>query len=317
MNQTPQSKRKNLADLAAFVSVAEEASFTRAAARLGLSQSALSHTIKQLEARLGMRLLARTTRSVGLTAAGERLLAQLRPALDGIDQAMAQMGEMREAITGTLRITTFKLAASQVLWPVLPGFLRRHPGVQVETQISDQTIDIVADRFDAGIRFVNAVDKDMVGVPVGPALRLITVAAPEYLREHGLPQTPLDLVSHRCLHFRLSSSGEIFPWRFKLGGRSRVLKVSGPLVSNDNDSLLDAAAQGLGLARVYEALAKPLLDSGRLQHVLPAWSLLGSRLMLYHPSRRQVPPALQALITALREQDWEALSPGPRGKPSR
>ncbi len=300
MNRKAGRPQAPLTDLAAFAAVAEESSFTRAAARLGVSQSALSHTLKALETRLGVRLLSRTTRSVATTEAGERLLASLRPALQDIDLALAGLAQQRGVPMGTVRITTFKLAAMVVLWPMLPAFLQAHPGIQVEVHVDDGLTDIVAERFDAGIRLAHAVDKDMVGVPVGPAFRVITVASPAYLAQHGTPASARDVLAHRCLRYRLTTSGQLSPWRLSHNGRSLPLKVDGPLVSNDNDTLVQAALCGLGLARVLDGLVQEHLDSGRLVRVLPNWSSALPRLMLYHPSRRQVPPALAALIAALR-----------------
>lgn len=298
--QDLRAQRKRLADLSAFAAVAEAQSFTKAAARLGVSQSALSHLVRQMEAQLGVRLLARTTRSVAPTAAGEALLRRLGPALDDIDQALAEVGLLRQEVRGPLRLTTFKLAAQVALWPLLPRFLRAHPGVELELRVSDQLSDIVAERFDAGIRFASRVEQDMVGVPVGPPLHFITVAAPEYLRRQGCPRQPEDLLAHSCLRYRFSSSGELDPWRFRQGGRARVLKVQGPVVSNDSDSLLQAAVQGLGIAQLYDGLAREALTRGELVQILDAWVPPPSQLMLYHPSRRQVPAPLQALIAALR-----------------
>lgn len=298
--QDLRAQRKRLADLTAFAAVAEAQSFTKAAARLGVSQSALSHLVRQMEAQLGVRLLARTTRSVAPTAAGEALLHRLNPALEDIDQALAEVGRLREEPRGSLRITTFKLAAQVALWPLLPRFLHAHPGVELEVQISDQFSDIVAERFDAGIRFSSKVEQDMVGVTVGPPLRFITVATPDYLRRHGCPKKPNELLAHACLRYRFSSSGELFPWRFKQSGRGRVLKVQGPVISNDSDTLLQAAKQGLGIAQLYDGLASEALTRGELVQILVAWVPPPVRLMLYHPSRRQIPAPLQALITSLR-----------------
>ena len=302
MNRLNVDSRRQIADLAAFAVVAEERSFTRAAARLGVSQSALSHALKALEERLGVRLLSRSTRSVSATEAGERLLAELRPALQSIDEAVASAVQQRNSPAGKVRLTTFKLAAMTVLWPLLPRFLEQHPGIEVELHVSDALVDIVAEGFDAGIRLADTVEKDMIAVPVGPAFRIITVASPDYLRQHGLPKTPDDLLTQRCLRYRLSSSGRLSGWRLSRGQRSAQLAVEGPLTSNDNDTLVHAALAGLGVARVLDGLVQEHLDSGRLVHVLPQWVTPLPRLTLYHPSRRQMPPALQALIAALKAE---------------
>jgi DNA-binding transcriptional LysR family regulator len=298
--QDLRAQRKRLADLTAFAAVAEAQSFTKAAARLGVSQSALSHLVRQMEAQLGVRLLARTTRSVAPTAAGEALLQRLTPALDDIDEALAAVGRLRDAPHGVLRITCFKLAAQLGLWPLLQRFHSAHPGIELELQISDQLVDIVAERFDAGIRFASRVEQDMVGVPIGPPLRFITVAAPDYLRRHGQPKQPAELLSHACLRYRFSSSGELFPWHFRQSGRRKPLAVQGPLISNDSDSLLQAAVQGLGIAQLYDGLAADALARGELVQILPSWVPPPARLLLYHPSRRQIPAPLQALIQVLR-----------------
>lgn len=302
MNRLAVDSRRQMADLAAFAVVAEERSFTRAAARLGVSQSALSHALKALEERLGLRLLSRSTRSVSTTEAGERLLAQLRPALQSIDEAVASALQQRESPVGKIRLTTFKLAAMTVLWPMLPRFLEQHPGIELELHVSDALVDIVAEGFDAGIRLADTVEKDMIAVPVGPAFRIITVAAPAYLQKHGSPREPEDLLSQRCLRYRLSSSGRLSGWKLSRGRRSAQLGVEGPLTSNDNDTLVQAALAGLGVVRVLDGLVAEHLQSGRLVQVLPQWVSPLPRLTLYHPSRRQIPPALQALITALKAE---------------
>lgn len=294
------SQRKRLSDLSAFAVIAEERSFTRAAVKLGVTQSSLSHLVRQLESELGVRLLARTTRSVSPTAAGAVLLERLKPALGDIDHAIESVQLMRNESAGTVRITAFKLAAQMLIWPILPKFFSSNPGIQLDLNVSDQLVDIVAHRFDAGIRFETRVEKDMVGVRVGPPLHYITLASPGYLRRFGKPTDPSDLEKHRCLHFRLSGTGEVFPWQFKSKTRRSTQNLRGPVICNDSDSLLSAAISGMGLVQLYEGLAQSAIERGELVQVLNAWRPQPSHMMLYYPSQRQVPRPLKALIEALK-----------------
>lgn len=295
-------KRDELNDLAAFMLVADEMSFTKASSRLGMSASALSHAMKALETRLGVRLLARTTRSVRATDAGEQLLRTLRPALKDISSELMALGEMRDKPAGTVRITTFRYAAMQVLWPVLPAFLATYPDVRVEVSIDDDLKDIVASGFDAGIRFGEKVDKDMIALRVGPDLRFAIVASPDYFATHGTPITPQALAQHRCINYRFAGSGGLYAWEFEDAGRPIQVKVDGPLVFNDGEMILQAALAGQGVANVYEESAQEHLASGRLVRVLSDWMPTFAGCYLYHPSRRQTPPALKALIEALRHR---------------
>jgi DNA-binding transcriptional LysR family regulator len=291
--------RVELNDLAAFAVVAEEKSFTRAAARLGMSASALSHAIKSLETRVGVRLLARTTRSVSSTEAGERLLRTLQPALEDINNEITALRGLRDKPSGKLRITTFKYAAENVLWPVLPQFLEANPDVQFELTVDSGLIDIVADRYDAGIRFGGVIDKDMVAVRVGAPVKAAVVASPAYLAKRGKPKSPEDLVNHRCIGFRFAS-GSIFPWNFELNERRMQVKVNDALVFNDNEMMLEATLADLGIARLYEGLVASHIETGRLVRLLTKWAGPGTHLYLYYPSRRQTPPALRALIDVLK-----------------
>ena len=296
-------KRDELNDLSAFVVVADEMSFTRAAARLGMSPSALSHAMKALESRLGLRLLARTTRSVRATEAGEQLLKTLRPAFEDISAELTALSGLRDKPAGTLRITAFQYAASAVVWPVLPAFLAAHPDVRVELTIDDGLTDIVASRYDAGIRFGEKVGKDMIAVRVGPDLRFAVVATPAYLAAHGMPATPHELGSHRCINYRFASGGGLYAWEFADpgdGGRPFQVKVDGPLIFNDGEMILKAALAGQGLAIIYEDQAAGHVADGRLARVLSDWCPSFPGCYLYHPSRRQTPPALTALIATLR-----------------
>lgn len=294
-------RRDELNDLAAFAIVAEEGSFTRAAARLGMSQPALSHAMKGLEERLKVRLLSRTTRAVSTTEAGEMLLASLRPALEEIASGLAQVGAASGALSGTVRLTATKNAVMSVLMPVLPTFLAAHPQVRVEIIADDNLTDIVASRFDAGIRFGSIVEKDMIAVRVAPDMRRSVVASPAYFTENPPPRTPHDLARHRCVAYRMVRSGGIFAWEFfDKKGQPLTVRVEGPLVFNDGDLMREAALRGIGIAYVYEDEAEGDIRAGRLVRVLEDWCPPLSGYFLYHPSRRQTPPALAALIAALR-----------------
>jgi DNA-binding transcriptional LysR family regulator len=306
-------QRDELPDLAAFATIARTRSFTRAAAELGVSPSALSHAMRGLEARLGTRLLARTTRSVAPTADGERLLAGLRPALDGIAEALAAVMAARDEPAGTVRITTFAYGATAVLQPRLPGFLLAHPDIRVEVNIADGLTDIVAGGFDAGIRFGDSVDRDMVAVRVGPDLRTVVVGTPDYFARHPPPEVPSDLEAHRCIGYRLATSGGLLPWEFSKDGRSLSIRTTGPLVVNDGDLALAAVRAGAGLGYCLEAQVADAIAAGDLVQVLAAWCPPFPGCYLYHPGRRQVSPALRALIDALRVP---AGSLAPRGEPA-
>jgi DNA-binding transcriptional LysR family regulator len=293
-------KRDDLNDLAAFAVVAEQGSFTRAAAQLGMSQSALSHAMKALEERLGVRLLSRTTRSVSTTEAGETLLRSLRPALEDIEAGLMAVGGMREHPSGTVRLTATRHAATSVVMPVLPSFLTTNADVRVEVVVDDALIDIVTNRFDAGIRFGELVEKDMVAVRVGPDLQMAVVGAPSYFADRPPPRTPRDLARHRCIGYRSIRSGGVLAWEFEEKGRPFELRVEGPLVFNDGEMILDAALAGHGIAYAYEDAVSAHVAAGRLTRVLERWCPPFPGYYLYHPSRRQTPPALSALIAALR-----------------
>ena len=293
-------KRDELNDLAAFVAVADELSFTRAASKLGTSPSALSHAMRALESRLGVRLLARTTRSVAPTEAGERLLRTIRPAFEDINAELAALGGLRDKPAGNLRITMPKHAATSVLWPMLPAFLAAFPDVRVEITVDEGLTDIVASRYDAGLRFGEKVAKDMVAVRVGPEIRSATVGTPAYFNDHSVPITPHDLAGHRCINYRLATAGSLYPWEFEKAGQALQVRVDGPLVFNDSDLILVAALAGQGVAQLFEDQVSDHIAAGRLMRVLEAWSWTAPGYYLYHASRRQTPPALAALIEALR-----------------
>lgn len=293
-------QRGELNDLLAFAAVARERSFTRAAAGLGMSPSALSHAMRALEERLGVRLLARTTRSVAPTEAGERLLRSLAPGLAEIENGLTALAEWRQAASGIVRITTFAHAAQMVLEPKLPAFLLAHPDVQVEVTIENGLNDIVADGFDAGIRFGETIEKDMIAVRVGPDLRTVVVGTPGYFERHPEPETPADLDRHACIGYRLKTSGGLLPWEFERGGREIKVRTRGPLVVNEVPLAAAAVRAGAGLGYLMEHEVADDIASGRLVQVLDAWCPTFPGYHLYHPSRRQTPPALRALIDALK-----------------
>lgn len=292
-------RRTQLDDLAAFAVLAETRSFTRAAGRLGLSPSALSHLTRALEERLGLQLLVRTTRSVALTDAGERLLAVLRPALDDIGAGLATLSATSDTPTGTLRITTFRHAAATIVGPVLPDFLARYSQIQMEVRVDDELVDIVGERFDAGIRWDDKVGNDMEAVRVGPDLRFAVVGSPRYLADKAAPINPRDLARHRCVGYRLKASEAVYSWEFQKGRQTQQIRPDGLLVVNDEAMMLEASLSGLGLSYLYEDQVAAHLTSGRLIRVLADWCPSNPGYCLYYPKRRVLPPALSLFITAL------------------
>ncbi|WP_343714066.1 LysR family transcriptional regulator [Inquilinus sp.] len=290
------------AELRAFAAVAEAASFSRAARRLGVSPSALSQTLRGLEGRLGVRLLNRTTRSVTPTEAGERLLDRLRPLFAEFDQAVEEVNRFRDAPAGRLRINVPRFAASHFVGPALGRFHSTHPGVELEVVVDDTITDIVAGRFDAGIRLGETLERDMVAVPLTCALELAAVATPDYLAEHGVPESPADLHRHRCLRFRWPGGGDLYRWEFAKGGQEVTLAVDGPLVVNDTALMLQAALGGVGIAYLLDCQVQADVEAGRLRRVLGDWSPRFPGFYLYHPGRRQMPPALRAFIDVLRSR---------------
>jgi DNA-binding transcriptional LysR family regulator len=293
-------RREDLGDLNAFLAVAEEQSFTRAAAKLGTSQSALSYTVRRLETRLGVRLLSRTTRRVAPTEAGERLLRTLRPALDSIAGELASLGDMREKPAGSIRITTSAHAAWHVLWPALERLLPRYPDIQVELNIESGLTDIVAERYDAGVRLGEQLAKDMVAVRIGPDLRMAVVGAPDYFAGRRKPRTPQDLAEHRCINLRLQTLGGLYAWELERNGREVRVRVEGRLIFNDVQMVLQAATSGFGLAYLLEAHVEADVAAGRLVRVLEDWCPPFSGYHLYYPSRRQPSAAFALLVEALR-----------------
>jgi len=291
--------RDTINDLQAFVAVAREQSFTKAATMLGVSQSALSHTVRGLETQLGVRLLTRTTRSVAPTPAGERLLLTMGPLLDEIEAGMAALSEFREKPAGTIRITAGEHAAHTVLWPALERLLPDYPDIKVEMDINNGLTDIVAGRFDAGVRLGEQVAKDMVAVRIGPDTRMAVVGAPSYLARRSHPKTPEDLTAHDCIGLRMQSGG-LLTWEFEKGGREVRVKVEGRLVFNTSLMALEAAVAGHGLAYLLEDRVQACLADGRLVRVLGDWCPPFSGYHLYYPSRRQPRPAFALLVDALR-----------------
>ena len=292
--------RPNISDLSAFIAVARERSFTRAAARLGVSQSALSQTVRGLEARLGLRLLSRTTRSVAPTEAGDRLLRTVGPRLAEIDAELAALSELREKPAGTVRITADEHAAEAVLWPALERFLPDHPDIKVEVVIDNGLSDIVTERYDAGVRLGGIVAKDMIAVRLGPDLRMAVVGAPSYFAGRPQPRRPQDLTAHSCISLRLPTYGGLYAWEFEQDGHELRVRVEGQLVLNSIALMLKAALAGFGLAYLPEEQVQTHLATGRLIRVLADWCPPFSGYHLYYASRRQPAPAFALLVEALR-----------------
>jgi DNA-binding transcriptional LysR family regulator len=293
--------REELSVLAAFAVVADERSFTRAAVRLGVSTSAISHSIRALEERLGVRLLARTTRNVAPTDAGERLLAQLRPALDEIEAALTEVGRLREKPAGTIRLFAPSVAIAMTVSPKLAKFARDYPDVVLDiTTEDDSRRDLIAARFDAGIHLGEFLQRDMVAVKVSGEQRAAIVAAPSYFDSRPKPKTPRDLTAHRCVRYRMGAGGPVYRWEFEKRGKPVTVSVSGPLVFNDVELTLRAALDGVGLAFALEEHVAERIALGELVRVLEDWCPPFDGFFLYYPSRRQQPAALQALVDALR-----------------
>lgn len=293
-------KRDELGSLAMFMAVAEDRSFTRAAARLGISQSALSHAMRRLEARLGLRLLTRTTRSVAPTEAGERLIETLGPALDDIEQKLAALSELRDKPAGTVRITAGAHAARKVLWPAIERVTADNPDVNVEVNVEAGLVDIVADRYDAGVRLGELLEQDMIAVPISPKLRMAAFAAPSYLADRGTPSSPYDLSRHSCINLRFPGSGALYAWEFERDGKELKVKTEGQLVFNDVDLIAQAALAGRGIGFMLEDHVLDHMASGRLVRVLEEWCEPFDGYYLYYPSRRQPSPAFQLVLEALR-----------------
>ncbi|NLG75367.1 MAG: LysR family transcriptional regulator [Xanthomonadaceae bacterium] len=294
--------RENFNDLAAFVAVARERSFTKAAAKLAVSQSALSQTIRSLETRLGVRLLTRTTRSIAPTAAGERLLQSIAPRFEEIESALATLNELRDKPAGTIRITAGEHPALTVLQPALAKFLPQYPDIKVEIIVDYGLTDIVAEGYDAGVRLGEQVAKDMIAVRIGPDIRMAVVGAPSYFERYPVPEVPQDLTTHNCINIRLPTYGGLFPWDLEQNGRELNVRVEGQLIFNNIGLRLASALQGLGLAYMPEDQVLPYLAEGRLIRVLEDWCPPFPGYHLYYPSRRHSSPAFSLLLDALRSQ---------------
>jgi DNA-binding transcriptional LysR family regulator len=293
-------QRENFNDLLAFVTVAREGSFTRAAARLGVSQSALSHTVRALEARLGIRLLTRTTRSVSPTEAGERLLRTVAPRFEEIEAELAALTELRDKPAGTVRITCAEHAANTVLWPKLSAALADYPDVHIEINVDYGLTNIVSQRFDAGVRLGDQVEKDMIAVRIGPDMRMAVVGAPAYFARRPRPLTPRDLAAHDCINLRLPTHGNLLAWEFGKDGQTLNVHVDGQWVFNSSTPRLTAALAGAGLACLPEDMVLEHVAAGRLEQVLQDWCPPFSGYHLYYASRRQSSPAFALVVEALR-----------------
>ena len=293
--------RGNLNDLLSFVTVAREGSFTRAAGVLGVTQSALSQAISGLEARLQIRLLTRTTRSVSPTVAGERLLQAIGNRFDEIEAELDNLTQMRDKPAGTVRITCGDHVLRTTLLPKLSALLHEYPDINVEFDVSYGFRDIVADRFDAGVRLGDTIDKDMIAVPIGPPLRMAVVAVPGYFASRGIPENPRDLMNHSCINQRMQTSGGLYVWDFEQGGKQVNVRVDGQLIFNTSSHIVDAALAGLGIAYLPQEEFEPHLREGRLERVLEDWCPPFSGYYLYYPSRRQPSPAFTLVANALRK----------------
>ncbi|HEY0012340.1 MAG TPA: LysR family transcriptional regulator [Allosphingosinicella sp.] len=292
--------REDMSDLTAFLAVAEERSFTKAAVRLGTSQSALSQIVRRLEERLGLRLLTRTTRSVAPTAAGERLLETLAPAISDLDAALAALSTLRDKPAGIIRITSVEHAAETVLWPKLRGFLRTYPEIRIEIILDYGLTDIVAERLDAGVRLGEQVDRDMIAVRISPEVQMALVGAPSYFERHPRPKVPQDLVDHECIKLRLGASRGQAPWNFRKGDQAPHVRIDGGVSFNSLTLIREAAIDGFGLAFLPKDMVQDQLDEGRLASLMEDWCPPLPPYHLYYPSRRQQLPAFALLVDALR-----------------
>lgn len=293
--------RENLNEILDFLAVARESSFTRAAAQLGVSQSALSHSVRSLEARLGVRLLTRTTRSVSVTEAGQRLMQSVGPRLEGVAADIAAVTEMSEKVAGTVRITAIDHVVDEIVWPRLGPVLNRYPELRVEISTDYRMVDIAAERFDIGIRWGDQVQKDMIAARLTPDVPMTIVAAPGYLREHGTPASPQDLMSHNCITLRLLSSGGLYAWELQNGQHAVEARVSGQATFTSAYPMLNAALSGHGLAFLPHGMTQPHVEAGRLQRVMTDWCPTFPGLHAYYTSRRHPSRALKIVVDALRE----------------
>lgn len=296
-------RREEMSDLIAFLAVAEERSFTRAAARLGTSQSAVSAVVRRLEERLDVRLLTRTTRSVSPTEAGQRLVDTLHPALDGIEAGLTSLDTMRSRPSGTIRLTASRHAARQIVLPVAQRLMAEHPDVHVEIAIDHRFVDIAKEGYDAGVRLGESLDKDMIGVRISPDMEMVVAGSPDYFRAHPIPETPQDLTAHSCISLRLPTLGGLYTWEFEQDRRPLNVRVEGQFTCNDPDLIVETALAGHGLACLPSDHMGPHVKAGRLVRVLADWCPAFPGYHLYYPSRRQITSAFRLLIEGLRWRD--------------
>lgn len=292
--------KENFNELQIFLVVARERSFTKAAGKLGVSQSALSHAMKALEQRLNLRLLTRTTRSVAPTQAGERIIACLEPRLADLEQELEALIQLNGTASGNIRLSAGEHSARNLVWPKLKPFLREYPEINVELVVDNGFVNIVDGRFDAGIRLGESVDKDMVAVKIGPDMRMAVVGSPEYIAAYGLPQTPHDLQNHRCINMRLPTAGGLYHWEFEREGKPLRVRVEGQLTFNGLSERIDAVLSGFGIACVPEDTIQDFVKSGEMIQMLEEWCPSFPGYYLYYPSRKQHPPAFALMIDALR-----------------
>jgi len=295
--------REHFDELFAFLAVAREGSFTRAAAQLGISQPAISHSVRSLEERLGVRLLTRTTRKVSATEAGERLLRTVGPRFEEVEAELAAVSELRDRPAGTIRITATEHATDTILLPKLSKLLREYPDIKIEIVIDYGLTDIVTQRFDAGVRSGEQVANGMIAVRIGPDMRMAVVASPSYLKNRFEPKKPQELIGHNCIGLRLPTHGGLYAWEFEKAGRELKVRVEGQLIFNTTAQMLNASLAGLGLAYVPEGMAQPHLTRGRLRRILEDWCLPYPGYHLWYPSRRQSSAAFALLLEALRYRD--------------
>ncbi|WP_163873393.1 LysR family transcriptional regulator [Rhizobium laguerreae] len=294
-----QFKRNEIHELSIFLAIVQYRSFRKAADHLEVTASALSHSMKALEQRLGVRLLNRTSRSVAPTAAGTALAEKISAGLELINSGLEDLNGHYQAGAGSIRINVLKDAAVLLLRPAVPVFQQRFPNVELEVAVDDQFVDVTADGFDAGIRYSGTIPEDMIAVPLTPPLKWVAVASPDYLRSHGRPTKPEDLHSHRCVRIR-TGRGQIYKWEFERGDDRREIDVPGALISGETDLAINAALEGAGLCYCLERLASPYVSAGRLEVVLPKWASMGPPFSMYYSSRRQLPFGVDALIKIVR-----------------
>lgn len=292
--------RRNFDRILAFLAVAQDGSFTKAASKLGMSQSTLSHTILKLEEQLDVRLLARTTRSVSLTQAGQRLFSVVSPRLAEIEEELDTLSQWRNKPSGIIRLTATEYAIETILWPKLVDFLPQYPGIQVELIVDYAMTNIVEQRYDAGVRIGGQLAQDMIAVRIGPDMRMAVVATPGYFKKYPLPKKPQDLMHHNCINLRLPTRGGLMVWEFKKNGHALNVHVAGQLVFNQTTQMLHAALAGLGLAYIPLDLAHPYIDAGQLSHALADWCPAFAGYHLYYPNRRHCSAAFLLLVEALR-----------------